>query len=382
MPPREDDIRSKSSSSQPRRSPFSRGRRSPSGRSPGPRDNSDHLSSPSVSTSRDKRTPKSPYLSIDAESLTTLDLADAVNDGDVKGMNKVIDMLILNTIINAQDSRGMTPLHLAVKRGYEDVCVNLLHRGADITKRDAMGWTPLFWAVMEGHTDLVHLLIRRGSSITELDDSGATLLHFAAMEGHTDLVRYLLEQGADVHTQDSFGATAMSRACMQGHEEAALVLMEAGADFTMPDGQREENLPPLARAALLFCEDFGFPSHLKKTTYADVATWTKEDGVLDVLSSDSEVCNKPINLYPIPNPNRVASGAKYHARSRKKKRAPWRETRKVLASGSDLCTNGPPTPSRASLLYCRTHRRVQPPTLRTSLGVVVSRRGRIKHRRQ
>ena len=79
---------------------------------------------------------------------------------------------------------------------------------------------------------------------------------------------------------------------MQGHEEVALILMEAGADFQLPEGTKPESLPPLAQAALLFCEDFGFESHLKRTQCRDAATWTKEDGVLDVISSDSEVSDE------------------------------------------------------------------------------------------
>jgi ankyrin repeat protein len=136
------------------------------------------------------------------ESLTNLDLTDVVNAGDTKGVNMVIDALILNMIINAQDGRGMTPLHLASKKGFLDVALNLLHRGASLSLRDAMGWTPLFWAVMEGHTDLVKLFISRGASVFEVDDSSATLLHFASMEGHAHIVKMLLELELPVAAQD------------------------------------------------------------------------------------------------------------------------------------------------------------------------------------
>jgi len=234
------------------------------------------------------------------DSVTNYDLIDAVNNGNTKHVNHVIDSLILTTIINGRDSRGMTPLHLASKKGHEDVAVNLLHRGADLHLADKMGWTPLFWACMEGHVNIAQMLIKRGADPSGLDNGKATCLHYAAMEGHIEVVRLLIDSGVDISIKDHINQSPVQAACVHGHEECALELMERGADFTLPDGMDASNLSPLAQACLLFCEDFGFEPWLKKKTYRDAQTWTKEDGVLDILSSDSEVSGDEETPRPKP----------------------------------------------------------------------------------
>jgi len=222
------------------------------------------------------------------DTLSTLDLADAVNDGNTTRCNMIIDQLILTTIINAQDARGMTLLHLAARSGQEDMALNLLHRGADMTIRDKMGWTPLIWACMEGHHDLTKMFIVRGADVNMVDESNATPLHFAAMEGQTDIVTLLLQYGADLEPKDNFNQTPVMRACTHGHEEVALLLMEAGADFTLPKGVVMDDASPLQQACILFSEDFGFPHFMQLKKFRDANTWTKEDGIIILNESEED----------------------------------------------------------------------------------------------
>jgi ankyrin repeat protein len=67
-------------------------------------------------------------------------------------------------------SRGFyddtTPLHLASRRGHEDVSRLLLVHGADATARADGGKSPLHMASERGHEHVVRLLLEHGADAT------------------------------------------------------------------------------------------------------------------------------------------------------------------------------------------------------------------------
>ena len=56
-----------------------------------------------------------------------------------------------------------TPLHLAARRGEQEVLRHLLDYGADIDAQDVHGDTALSWARLAGHQKVVDLLLERGA---------------------------------------------------------------------------------------------------------------------------------------------------------------------------------------------------------------------------
>jgi len=60
--------------------------------------------------------------------------------------------------VNATNSHGQTPLHLAAILGYKDLANLLLANKADINANGYHGRTPLLCAAIGGHKDVVELL--------------------------------------------------------------------------------------------------------------------------------------------------------------------------------------------------------------------------------
>ena len=60
--------------------------------------------------------------------------------------------------MNARTAFGQTPLHLAVRRGHDDVVTLLVVKGADVTAKDRSGKTPSDCARVAGRSDIVAFL--------------------------------------------------------------------------------------------------------------------------------------------------------------------------------------------------------------------------------
>jgi ankyrin repeat protein len=69
---------------------------------------------------------------------------------------------------------GMTPLHMAARRGTTRVAEALLEAGADIEAQDKNGETPLRRAVNCGQERMVRMLLSRGANPRSTDKSGRT----------------------------------------------------------------------------------------------------------------------------------------------------------------------------------------------------------------
>ena len=83
-----------------------------------------------------------------------------------KGYTKLMKLLIKNgTIVNIQDNRGYTALHLASRYGHKD-CVELLIKtdGININKQDNDNWIALHWASRYHYKKIAKLLIKAGTT--------------------------------------------------------------------------------------------------------------------------------------------------------------------------------------------------------------------------
>lgn len=90
----------------------------------------------------------------------------------VSEINKATDN---NSVINALDEHGFTPLINAIKSSSFDTVNSLLEKGADINlKDDNTGETALMWASAIGNLDVVKLLINKGADINIKNKDGKT----------------------------------------------------------------------------------------------------------------------------------------------------------------------------------------------------------------
>jgi len=77
--------------------------------------------------------------------------------------------------VNACDgSKRCTPLHMAARRGYEEIAAALLDCGAQLDPRDILGETPLRRAVNCNKSGIAALLASRGANLNSVGSKGLT----------------------------------------------------------------------------------------------------------------------------------------------------------------------------------------------------------------
>jgi ankyrin repeat protein len=117
----------------------------------------------------------------------------------------IIDLLIgAGADPNAQDKRGVTPLHRAVRTRCAGAVDALLERGADPIRKNGSGSTPLHLAVRstgrggsgsaaarDGQRELIQILLRRGARPSDRDAAGRTVRECAT----ADWILALLSRG-------------------------------------------------------------------------------------------------------------------------------------------------------------------------------------------
>ncbi len=152
----------------------------------------------------------------------------------------------------AKDIYEQTALHLAAKRGYEEVVETLISQMEwhDVTLRDGNNRMALHLAAGFGSEEVVEMLLEYAAGynlVNAVDSRGWTALHFAA-SGKQDRGKYsgviqcLLNKGADVNIRDVYSHKALYYAKENKHAERIELLTRAaeqgkdapGAPLTHP----------------------------------------------------------------------------------------------------------------------------------------------------
>ena len=114
---------------------------------------------------------------------------ELVYKNDRDSFKKLIDSL---DNVNIQDKYGWTPLHLAIRRGREEMVRYLVEeKNADINIQDNSGWTPLMEAIMDDFPSIVKYLVEQGADLSIANKRGATAPMLAQKFGRTSMYEYL-----------------------------------------------------------------------------------------------------------------------------------------------------------------------------------------------
>lgn len=160
--------------------------------------------------------------------------------------------------VDAEDRRGVTPLHGAMLARQDEMCELLLRHGASLGTFDEA----LHLNMAAAANDTVHIsrLIRFRCSVNAQDDLGRTALHLAASSRRVNALSLLLDvQGVDLNIQDSFGNTPYddalrvpsaeqkvlsalfaSRGALRGSHERTMGAMTV--DKAMVEGERAQRM--------------------------------------------------------------------------------------------------------------------------------------------
>lgn len=120
-------------------------------------------------------------------------------------------------LINRLSSNGETPLYVAVQNGQEACVQVLLKNGADPNLKTPMQMTPLMLAIYRGFEEIALDLIQIPTvDFEEVLQDGSTALHLAAYSQMEKVVRRLCELGADASRARLDGLTPVDIAAKQG----------------------------------------------------------------------------------------------------------------------------------------------------------------------
>jgi ankyrin repeat protein len=205
------------------------------------------------------------------------------------GLSHILECQIKHGI-NSEfyDSRGRTPIHVAVSRNHRE-CVRILldddkarekefHRAWTVMRIAAIqglpefarlaieseaeffsqpdpialsyrGWTVLHEAVLARHVEIVEILCDSGFEVDSVDLEGNSALHLAATEGYDDILRTLVRKGADVNKRNKCGETPLHHATTNQENCKLCIqsLLEFGAEVNCMD---DEGRTPLYGALM------------------------------------------------------------------------------------------------------------------------------------
>jgi ankyrin repeat protein len=170
--------------------------------------------------------------------------------------------------VNATNSKGATPLHIAVACHFEDTARLLIEKGADTNIKDDKGITPLNIAAYFGDNGIADALLKAGASPDVPDENGTTPLFMAVGSGNKELTKVLLEAGADTKRTMLDGLALMHVVAFSGEMELAKMLVDKGATIN-PITQKQMDDYPADSTPLDIAELRG---------NAEVAAFIKEHG--------------------------------------------------------------------------------------------------------
>ena len=145
-----------------------------------------------------------------------------------------------------------TALGFAITRVHADVVRVLIDAGADIEAWETNGCRPLHLACMNEEIAIVKMLVKADAEVRVLDYRGFSPLDIAAVNGHTETVRYIVGlQKIDVNYRAFNNYTALQSAVHTGHPDVVQVLITARADIETKDEKGQSPLHWASRSGAL-----------------------------------------------------------------------------------------------------------------------------------
>uniref|UniRef100_A0A3P8RN39 Ankyrin repeat domain 61 n=1 Tax=Amphiprion percula TaxID=161767 RepID=A0A3P8RN39_AMPPE len=148
----------------------------------------------------------------------------------------------VNINAKVEGESHQTALHLSVRYKTLSAVQILVSYGADVNAVDSSGMTPLHMAAGILHKGIIACLIRQGADINMgVQHSGNTPLHLAAvamttkstktLEDGISCISELLESGAEPNAVNKAGMTPLQETCSMGNKELVDLLLRYGASI-------------------------------------------------------------------------------------------------------------------------------------------------------
>ena len=186
----------------------------------------------------------------DREIAAYAGLFSAAHVGDVAAIRKHVSD---GANVNARDTKGRTPAHVAAFASQDEALRALAEAGADMNALEGRAYDVVTIAAVANDPELLSLAIELGNDpglVTSPYDG--TALIAAAHLGHVEVVRRLIAAGSPLDHVNNLHWTAVMESVVLGdggadHQEVLDALLTAGADRTLAD---RDGVTPLQHAEI------------------------------------------------------------------------------------------------------------------------------------
>ena len=186
---------------------------------------------------------------------------------DIKVLQEV--MLTPEADINILNSRGMSPLHLAIFIQDLNKVKYLISLGSDPYQPSKAGWTPLGWSVFMGHGKLTKTLLECGVRYTKctltnqhLSVDASSPLHSAVKQGNLQIIKHLIYAGAEPDEVNEAGETPLDVA---NNTNVIELLIKSGAKEWKKGNLRDAEIKEIIK-------DIGVLPSFRKSSESSVST--------------------------------------------------------------------------------------------------------------
>jgi uncharacterized protein len=221
----------------------------------------------------------------------------------IKRMTNIMELLLDNGVdSNSRSFDGKTALMIAAERGYTEIALALIKKGAEIDViEDCGNWlipnyepgmednwaasqdlrTALALAVEYGHSNIVAALLKAGANVNILGSKKRLPIDIAIQEGYSEIIELLLTAGAVTATGSiNSSPAALLGASKQGNLDILKFALQAGVSpDTSEPGESQYDLCELEewqfpfdtschKTALMFAAQRG---HLETVEYLILA---------------------------------------------------------------------------------------------------------------
>mmetsp|Transcript_21062 Transcript_21062/g.35519 ORF Transcript_21062/g.35519 Transcript_21062/m.35519 type:complete len:241 (+) Transcript_21062:185-907(+) len=223
------------------------------------------------------------------EPLSPLSLFMACDHGDIYRVKELVNETHEEDIVNKPEKHNRTPLHMAARKGYTEICDLLLANGADLEFKTIHGCTALYFAVLSAKVEMVEVLADGYcADVNTADVGNLTPLHIACEKGYADIVKSLLLLGADYKAVDIRGQTALDWAILRDHKDCIALISPDNPALETPQCDEEEQ------------DEYGVVHSSDTVRATQVALATRNEGVKILKYPFTKENNtKPPNPYKV-----------------------------------------------------------------------------------
>ncbi|MET0045081.1 MAG: ankyrin repeat domain-containing protein [Candidatus Thiodiazotropha sp. 6PLUC3] len=186
----------------------------------------------------------------------TINISRAVHLGDIDQLER---NLYWGSDVNQAGADGLTPLHIAARKGSLVMSRILVKHQANLEALDEQGHTPLIYALIarnpiiaeyllnsgakldpdnalhitaalgSADREVISFLIKHGASLDNLGDKGNTPLHSAILNDQRVTAKYLINRGASLEITNQDGLTPLELAIKRDNQDIIRILKQFGA---------------------------------------------------------------------------------------------------------------------------------------------------------